>query len=148
MERMDKSNKELADDPFLLASWIAKSMAGELSDEELQSLDEWRMASGRNRRLYDRIVSREGREAKQKHFMAFDKVSGWQGYSKKLKKTEKKAIRWRVFLRYAAILLIPFGCYYLWRSSFGRRDRLAGGFKCNHSRRNSGGIGVAFGRGD
>ena len=24
------------DDPFLLASWIAKSMAGELSDEELQ----------------------------------------------------------------------------------------------------------------
>ena len=42
-------------------------MAGELSDEELQSLDEWRKASGRNRRLYDRIVSREGREAKQKH---------------------------------------------------------------------------------
>ena len=28
MERMDKSNKELADDPFLLASWIAKSLAG------------------------------------------------------------------------------------------------------------------------
>ena len=56
------------DDPFLLASWIAKSMAGELSDEELQLLDEWRMASERNRRLYDRIVSREGRESKQKHF--------------------------------------------------------------------------------
>ena len=109
MERMDKSNKELADDPFLLASWIAKSMAGELSDEELQSLDEWRKASGRNRRLYDRIVSREGREAKQKHFMAFDKASGWQGYSRRLKKTGKKAIRWRVFLRYAAILLISSG---------------------------------------
>ena len=106
---MDKSNKELADDPFLLASWIAKSMAGELSDEELQSLDEWRKASGRNRRLYDRIVSREGREAKQKHFMAFDKASGWQGYSRRLKKTGKKAIRWRVFLRYAAILLISSG---------------------------------------
>ena len=101
MERMDKNSKKLMDDPFLLASWIAKSMAGELSDEELQLLDEWRMASGRNRRLYDRIVSREGRESKQKHFTAFDKVSGWQGYSKKLKKTEKKAIRWRVFLRYA-----------------------------------------------
>ena len=97
------------DDPFLLASWIAKSMAGELSDEELQLLDEWRMASGRNRRLYDRIVRREGWESKQKHFTAFDKVSGWQGYSKKLKKTEKKAIRWRVFLRYAAVLLIPLG---------------------------------------
>ena len=53
MERMDKNSKELMDDPFLLASWIAKSMAGELSDEELQLLDEWRMASGRNRRLYD-----------------------------------------------------------------------------------------------
>ena len=109
MERMDKNSKELMDDPFLLASWIAKSMAGELSDEELQLLDEWRMASGRNRRLYDRIVSREGWESKQKHFTAFDKVSGWQGYSKKLKKTEKKAIRWRVFLRYAAVLLIPLG---------------------------------------
>ena len=109
MERMDKSNKELADDPFLLASWIAKSMAGELSDEELQSLDEWRKASGRNRRLYDRIVSREGREAKQKHFMAFDKASGWQGYSRRLKKTGKFVIRWRVFLRYAAILLISSG---------------------------------------
>lgn len=109
MERMDKNSKELMDDPFLLASWIAKSMAGELSDEELQILDEWRMASGRNRRLYDRIVSREGRESKQKHFTAFDKVSGWQGYSKKLRKTEKKAIRWRVFLRYAAVLLIPLG---------------------------------------
>ena len=106
MERMDKNSKELMDDPFLLASWIAKSMAGELSDEELQLLDEWRMASGRNRRLYDRIVSREGWESKQKHFTAFDKVSGWQGYSKKL---EKKAIRWRVFLRYAAVLLIPLG---------------------------------------
>ena len=109
MERMDKNSKELMDDPFLLASWIAKSMAGELSDEELQLLDEWRMASGRNRQLYDRIVSREGRESKQKHFTAFDKVSGWQGYSKKLKKTEKKATRWRVFLRYAAVLLIPLG---------------------------------------
>ncbi|WP_270594392.1 MULTISPECIES: FecR family protein [Butyricimonas] len=109
MERMDKNSKGLMDDPFLLASWIAKSMAGELSDEELQLLDEWRMASERNRRLYDRIVSREGRESKQKHFTSFDKVSGWQGYSKKLKKTEKKAIRWRVFLRYAAVLLIPLG---------------------------------------
>ena len=40
MERMDKNSPELMDDPFLLASWIAKSMAGELSDEELQLLDE------------------------------------------------------------------------------------------------------------
>ena len=107
MERMDINNKKLVDDPFLLASWIAKSMAGELSDEELQLLDEWRMTSARNHQLYDRIVSRERREAKRRHFTAFDKVSGWQGYSKKLKETEKKVKRWRVFLRYAAILLIP-----------------------------------------
>ena len=107
MERMDINNKKLVDDPFLLASWIAKSMAGELSDEELQSLDEWRMTSARNHQLYDRIVSRERREAKRRHFTAFDKVFGWQGYSKKLKETEKKVNRWRVFLRYAAILLIP-----------------------------------------
>ena len=85
MERIDRNNKELENDPFLLASWIAKSMAGELSDEELQLLNEWRMTSERNHRLYDRIVSREGRESKQKHFMAFDKVFGWQGYSEKLK---------------------------------------------------------------
>ena len=109
MERIDRNNKELENDPFLLASWIAKSMAGELSDEELQLLNEWRMTSERNHRLYDRIVSREGRESKQKHFMAFDKVFGWQGYSEKLKKTEKKVISWRVFLRYVAILLIPLG---------------------------------------
>ena len=102
---MDINNKKLVDDPFLLASWIAKSMAGELSDEELQ--DEWRMTSARNHQLYDRIVSRERREAKRRHFTAFDKVFGWQGYSKKLKETEKKVNRWRVFLRYAAILLIP-----------------------------------------
>jgi len=107
MERMDINNKKLVDDPFLLASWIAKSMAGELSDEELQLLDEWRMTSARNHQLYDRIVSRERREAKRRHFTAFDKVFGWQGYSKKLKETEKKVNRWRVFLRYAAILLIP-----------------------------------------
>ena len=107
MERMDINNKKLVDDTFLLASWIAKSMAGELSDEELQLLDEWRMTSARNHQLYDRIVSRERREAKRRHFTAFDKVSGWQGYSKKLKETEKKVNRWRVFLRYAAILLIP-----------------------------------------
>ena len=107
MERMDINNKKLVDDPFLLASWIAKSMAGELSDEDLQLLDEWRMTSARNHQLYDRIVSRERREAKRRHFTAFDKVSGWQGYSKKLKETEKKVNRWRVFLRYAAILLIP-----------------------------------------
>ena len=104
---MDINNKKLVDDPFLLASWIAKSMAGELSDEELQLLDEWRMTSARNHQLYDRIVSRERREAKRRHFTAFDKVSGWQGNSKKLKETEKKVNRWRVFLRYAAILLIP-----------------------------------------
>ena len=142
MERMDINNKKLVDDPFLLASGIAKSMAGELSDEELQLLDEWRMTSARNHQLYDRIVSRERREAKRRHFTAFDKVSGWQGYSKKLKETEKKVNRWRVFLRYAAL-----ECYCLWRSSFGRRDRLFGGFKCNHSRGHSGGVGVTFGRG-
>ena len=51
MERMDINNKKLVDDPFLLASWIAKSMAGELSDEELQLLDEWRMTSARNHQL-------------------------------------------------------------------------------------------------
>ena len=107
MRRIRINNKKLVDDPFLLASWIAKSMAGELSDEELQLLDEWRMTSARNHQLYDRIVSRERREAKRRHFTAFDKVSGWQGYSKKLKETEKKVNRWRVFLRYAAILLIP-----------------------------------------
>ena len=39
MERIDRNNKELENDPFLLASWIAKSMAGELSDEELQLLN-------------------------------------------------------------------------------------------------------------
>ena len=66
MERMDKNSKGLMDDPFLLASWIAKSMAGELSDEELQLLDEWRMASERNRRL-NRQSGREGIETKTFH---------------------------------------------------------------------------------
>lgn len=147
MERMDINNKKLVDDPFLLASWIAKSMAGELSDEELQLLDEWRMTSARNHQLYDRIVSRERREAKRRHFTAFDKVSGWQGYSKKLKETEKKVNRWRVFFALCGNFVDPLECYCLWRSSFGRRDRLFGGFKCNHSRGHSGGVGVTFGRG-
>ena len=80
MERIDRNNKELENDPFLLASWIAKSMAGELSDEELQLLNEWRMTSERNHRLYDRIVSREGRESKQKHFMAIAKVCPYWVY--------------------------------------------------------------------
>ena len=51
MERMDKNSKKLMDDPFLLASWIAKSMAGELSDEELQLFDKYQIAAVRNRRL-------------------------------------------------------------------------------------------------
>lgn len=109
MERKNEYNEEWTGNPFLLASWIAKAMAGELSDEEQRALDDWRETSERNRQLYDRIVDREGRESKQKHFTTFDKVSGWQGYSKKLRKTEKKAMRRRVFLRYAAVLLIPLG---------------------------------------
>ena len=56
----------------MLASWIAKAMAGELSDEEQRALDDWRETSERNRQLYDRIVDREGRESKQKHFTTFD----------------------------------------------------------------------------
>jgi len=67
MERMDINNKKLVDDPFLLASWIAKSMAGELSDEELQLLDEWRMTSARNHQLYDRIVRKKRSETKTFH---------------------------------------------------------------------------------
>lgn len=109
MERMNKNNKKWMDDPFLLASWIAKSMAGELSEEEQRLLDAWRMASEQNHRLYDRIMSREERELKQEHFKVFDRVEGWQGYTKKLQATRKKVMYWRVLLRYAAILLIPLG---------------------------------------
>lgn len=93
----------------MLASWIAKSMAGELSEEEQRLLDAWRMASEQNHRLYDRIMSREERELKQEHFKVFDRVEGWQGYTKKLQATRKKVMYWRVLLRYAAILLIPLG---------------------------------------
>ena len=60
MERKNEYNEEWTGNPFLLASWIAKAMAGELSDEEQRALDDWRETSERNRQLYDRIVDREG----------------------------------------------------------------------------------------
>lgn len=90
MERMNKNNKKWMDDPFLLASWIAKSMAGELSEEEQRLLDAWRMASEQNHRLYDRIMSREERELKQEHFKVFDRVEGWQDTRKSCKQQGKK----------------------------------------------------------
>ena len=109
MKEENQNNKILINDPFLIARWIAKSMAGELSVTEKGQLEVWRMASCKNRQLYDRIVSQETRRLKKEHFQSFDKIAGWQGYARKLEKDRRKPIRWRVFLRYAAILLIPLG---------------------------------------
>lgn len=107
MKEENQNNKISTNDPFSIARWIAKSMAEELSEEEERQLEDWRMASCKNSQLYDRVVSQETRRLKRERFQSFDKIAGWQGYAKKLGKGKKKSIRWDVFLRYAAILLIP-----------------------------------------
>lgn len=110
--------------PFLLASWIARSMAGKLPDKEQRLLDDWRRASDRNSQLYDRIASREGEEMKRKRFKAFDKVSGWQGVSEKLVGIEVKVNRWRGFLRYAVILFLLLGGVGWWQLHMDRKGKL------------------------
>ena len=109
MKEENQNNKTSIIDPFSIARWVAKSMAGELSGEEERQLEDWRKASSINRRLYDRIVNQEIRRLKRAHFQSFDKTAGWQGYVRKLEKGRRKSRRWGVFLRYAAILFIPLG---------------------------------------
>ena len=124
MERVNKNDKKWMNAPFLLASWIARSMAGKLPDKEQRLLDDWRRASDRNSQLYDRIASREGEEMKRKRFKAFDKVSGWQGVSEKLVGIEVKVNRWRGFLRYAVILFLLLGGVGWWQLHMDRKGKL------------------------
>jgi len=105
-EKMQNSKK---DDPFEIAGWIAKSMAGELSEKEEKLLEDWKMVSPGNRQLYDRVVDQETRSLQKERFHSFDKVVGWQGYVRKLERQKRSFGRWRVVMRYAAVLIVPLG---------------------------------------
>lgn len=105
MKEKELNNNDL----FEIAGWIAKSMAGELSEKEKKLLDDWKMASLGNRQLYDRIVERETRSLKKERFRSFDKVVGWQGYVRRLERKKWAFRRLRIVLRYAVVLIVPLG---------------------------------------
>ncbi len=111
-------------DPFRVAEWIAASLAGELTGEEEKELAEWKDRSGKNRRLYERVLNEENRRLKKEQFDSFSKESGWEGYRRKQRRERRVGGGWIRFARYAAVLLIPL-CVAL----NGRYARVAGNGK-------------------
>lgn len=105
----DPQNGRSTNDQFLIARWIAASLAGELTEEEAKLLDEWRVKSGKNVRLYDRILDEENRKLKKEQFACFNKRTGWEGYLKKRAREARVPLSLRHIIRYAVILLIPLG---------------------------------------
>ena len=111
--------------PFKVAEWIAASLAGKLTEEEERGLAEWRESSGRNRRLYERILDEENRRLKKEQFDSFCREIGWEGYRMKQRRERRSAGGWIRLVRYAAVLLIPLCvALYLWKGQTGDKSVL------------------------
>lgn len=104
-------------DPFLIAQWIAASLAGELTEEELLQLEKWCATSKENQRLYDRILDEENQKLQKDYFTRFNKIVGWKGYQEKRIRHRRMTFFIHI-ARYAAILLLPLGvALYFWMGS-------------------------------
>ncbi len=91
---------------FNLAKSIAKSIGGDLSEEESQSVKEWGESSIYNSELLRSFKSVENLEDK---FASYSKIDWKEDYSKFIIKKNKKEKRIKIysFLKYAAAIVLP-----------------------------------------
>ena len=98
-------------DLLLVAKWIAASLTGELTDDEYNLLEKWRLQSEEHQQLYERMQNMERQKLTREKFASFNKLAGWDGFREKQKKDRRKSLRIRI-MNYAAIVLLVGGVFY------------------------------------
>ena len=85
---------------------IARSMSGQLDQQEKEVLEGWLHGSQRNQQLYDRIVSEKNLSAHNTTYESIDTEKAWTKLSQN-PVALKKGRTFQLFIRYAAAVLLP-----------------------------------------
>jgi ferric-dicitrate binding protein FerR (iron transport regulator) len=106
---------------FKVAQLISKLLKGEISPEEKQELENWKMQREQNLSLYNKLTNAEYLNNQQIEFNDVDIDQGWNSILGQTQRQKKKSF---IFLKYAAaisaICFSLFLIYYLQR--IGRKD--------------------------
>mgnify|MGYP001028980408 FL=1 len=101
---------------FRIAGLLARQRVGQLSEEELRELEEWREVSPENKLLYDRWQDGEFLEVGFKNYQRIGRRKALLDMEKRVQLQRKKEVRLRV-LRWgtvAAVFVVAvFGSLYL-----------------------------------
>lgn len=98
---MEKMNP-LQDIPLL----IARSMSGQLDQQEKEALDSWLLGSPKNQLLYERILNEKNFAAHSEIYEGIDTAKAWFRLSPNTA-SSKKGKTLSLFIRYAAAILLP-----------------------------------------
>ena len=98
---MEKNNL-----PHDIPVLIARSMSGQLDQQEKEILECWLHGSEKNRQLYDRIVSEKNFSAHGTIYRNIDTGKAWTKLALN-SRTSKKGKTLRIFFLYAAAILLP-----------------------------------------
>lgn len=85
---------------------IARSMSGQLDQQEKEILESWLHSSQKNQELHDKIVSEKNFSAHSKIYESIDTDKAWARIELN-SGTSKKGKTINIFLRYAAGILLP-----------------------------------------
>lgn len=93
------------DEIYKIADWILRELAGTLSEEEQQLLEQWKASSVENKNLYEKIRN-------QKHFTDYQLRCSVHDYRKKYQefldmRRATQRHRWLKRLKYAAVIFFP-----------------------------------------
>jgi len=86
---------------FKVAQLITKLLKGEISPEEKQELENWKMQHGQNLLLYNRLTNAKYLNNQQTEFNDVDIDQGWNSILEQIQRQKKKSF---IFLKYAAAI--------------------------------------------
>ena len=103
-------------DEYKIASLIAKFLAEDIRESELQELEAWKKASDSNEALFNRLCKPEHIRELNEKASRYDKAEGWKNIEKHIK--PERTLSLRKYLQYAASLILPAViCYFLLKNS-------------------------------
>ena len=116
-----KFNTRIMDKSYFdIAALVGKYLAGELTEEERERLEEWVSASGERRAWFEAVTGGGYRKEKLERLRGVDTRRGWEEVRKK---GAGRVRRWRLWCRYAALFLLPvLGVWFVYERWEGRGD--------------------------
>lgn len=108
---------------FDIASFIAKSLAGTMSEEERALLEAWKEEDIAHRRLFERLSSPENLARRNEHAERYRKLQRWEDLEKRI--DNRRFVTVRRVTTYAALLIILFvASYFVFRLSEGSNEEV------------------------